>query len=172
MAEARLRVVLDTNVLIAGVRFPRWPHEVMEAAVQGRFEVLLPEQVLTEAHRHIETAAQRRALTSFLARCGYREVPRPSPDRVEANLDLVRDRSDVPLALALLDAQVDIFVTSDRDFTDPGATATRFAEQVQVMLPAVFLNRIVGWPSESLEAIRFRRWEDLPPDPSEGEAAP
>lgn len=52
-------------------------------------------------------------------------------------------------------------VTSDRDFTDPGATAERFRERVRVMLPAVFLREVLGWPSEALEAMRNRAWEDL-----------
>jgi predicted nucleic acid-binding protein len=172
MAETRLRVALDTNVLIAGVRFPRWPYEVMESAVQGRYEVLLPTQVQTEASRHLETAAQRRRLTDFLARCAYTEIPRPSPDHVNMNLDLIRDRSDVPLALALLNTQADILVTSDRDFTEPGATSQRFSEQVRVMLPAVFLRQIVGWSSESLEAIRHRRWDELQTETPEGDTAP
>jgi hypothetical protein len=63
--------------------------------------------------------------------------------------------------LALLAGEVDIFVTSDRDFTDPDATAQRFRERVQVMLPAVFLRDFLGWTSSALETIRNCAWEDL-----------
>jgi hypothetical protein len=85
----------------------------------------------------------------------------PMPDRVEANLDLVRSAKDVPIALALLDGHADIFVTNDRDFTALGATAERFHTEVRIMLVAVFLRDVLGWSPESLEAIRDRGWEDL-----------
>jgi hypothetical protein len=98
----------------------------------------------------------------FLRECDYMAVPRPPIEQRNANLDLVRSKRDVSLALALLDAQVDIFVTNDRDFTDTGATANRFAERVRVMLPGAFLTGILGWSSNALEAIRNRRWQDLP----------
>lgn len=85
----------------------------------------------------------------------------PSAGEVLRNLDMVRSAKDVPIALALLKAEMDIFVTSDRDLTDPTATAERFQKQVRVMLPAVFLRDVIGWTSEALEAIRNRTWEDL-----------
>ncbi len=88
------------------------------------------------------------------------------PERVYLNLDLVRSEKDVPIAVALLDGDVAVFVTSDRDFTDPGATAEHFRERVRVMLPAVFLRDIVGWSSEALEAIRHRTWDDVVAPPS------
>ena len=65
------------------------------------------------------------------------------------------------IALALLDGDVDIFVSSDRDFTDPTATAERFRSRVRVLLPALFLREVLGWSSEGLEAIRNRSWGDL-----------
>lgn len=100
------------------------------------------------------------ALRFFLERSRHEELPVPRTDDVVQNLDLVRSEKDVPIALALLTADVDIFVTSDRDLTEPAATAERFRERVRVMLPAVFLREVVGWSSEALEAIRNRTWEE------------
>jgi hypothetical protein len=85
----------------------------------------------------------------------------PPADQVRQHQDLVRSASDVPIALALLAGDVDIFVSTDRDFTDPTATAERFRSRVRVMLPAVILRDVLGWSSEALEAIRNRTWEDL-----------
>ena len=82
--------------------------------------------------------------------------------------DLVRSEKDVPIALTLLASDVDIFVTNDRDFTDPDAAAQRFRDRVRVMLPAVFLREVMGWRAEDLEAIRNRTWRDIPvEEPSE-----
>ena len=126
MEEARLRVALDANVLIAGVRLPRWPYEVMRAALRGFFDLLLPSQVVEEAERHLQTPAQADALRFFLANARCQVLPMPTSDLVGREPDLVRSETDVPIALSLLEGEVDIFVSNDRDFTDPGATAERF----------------------------------------------
>ena len=161
--QPRLRVALDANVLVAGTRLPRWPYEVMQAGIAGYFDLVLPEQVIAEARRHTDIPGQADALESFLANVRYEELPTPSLEAVLANVDLVRSRKDVPIAVALLNGEVNIFVTSDRDFTDQDATAQRFRDRVRVMLPAVFLRDVLGWRTEALEAIRNRNREDLLP---------
>lgn len=161
MEPPSLRVALDANVLIAGVRLPRWPFEVMRAATRGLFDLALPEQVLIEARRHLPHPAQQAALDAFLTGSGYEELQMPPSERVAANLDLVRSAKDVPIALALLDGEVDVFVTNDRDFTAPGATAQRLHTRVRIMLAAVFLRDVLGWSPEALEGIRDRHWEDF-----------
>lgn len=161
LPDNSLRVGLDANILIAGTRLPRWPYEVMRAALLGVFALALPEQVIAEVRRHLDHPAQRAALDAFLIGSGYTELAMPSVEMVQQNLDMVRSAKDVPIALALLTGEVDIFVTSDRDFTDPDATTERFRARVRVMLPAVFLRDVLGWSSEALEAIRSRAWEDM-----------
>ena len=166
MAQRRLRVALDANVLIAGVRLPRWPHEVMRAALGDLFDVALPDQVIEEARRHLPQPAQLAALQFFLDASRHEALAMPPAHEVRQNLDLVRSEKDVPIALTLLAGDVDVFVTSDRDFTELTATADRFRRRVRVMLPAVFLRDVVGWSSDALEAIRNRTWEAVAAQPS------
>ncbi len=161
MAARRLRVALDANVLIAGILLPRWPHEVMRAALAGSFDLVLPEQVIVEARRHLPPPEQQAALDYFLTNTASEVVSRPPAEAVSRHLDLVRSAKDVPVALAILAGGAELLVTSDRDFTDPGATAQAFRDRVRVMLPAVFLKEVLGWDSERLEAIRGRTWADL-----------
>jgi predicted nucleic acid-binding protein len=161
MAEGRLRVAIDANILIAGVRLPRWPYEVMRPAIRGSFDLVLPEQVITEAQRHLSHPDQLTALQVFLSGTAYEQLPMPDRGRVIENLDLVRSAKDVPIALSLMDGRADIFVTNDRDFTDQDATATRFRQGVRVLLAAVFLRDVLGWSSGALESIRFREWKDM-----------
>ena len=161
MVRGRLRVGLDANILIAGVLFPRWPHEVMKASLQGHFDLVLPEQVVAEARRHLEHPIQVAALEFFLAQSAYEELATPTLENVQRHTTLVRSEKDVPIALALLAGRADVFVTNDRDFTDKTATAENFQQEVRIMLPAVFLRDVIGWPSEALEAIRNRNWKDI-----------
>jgi len=156
-----LRAGLDANVLIAGIRLPRWPHEVLRAGLAGAFQLVLQEQVVVEARRHLTHPAQEAALQAFLEDSGYEQLTMPTRERVQQNLDLVRSAKDVPIALALLDGNIELFVTNDRDFSEPTATAPRFREQVRILLPAVFLRDVLGWSSEGLETIRNRTWQDL-----------
>lgn len=168
MEPSRLRVALDANVLIAGVLLPRWPYEVLRAALDGYYDLVLPRQVVEEAARHLEHPTQAIALQLFFQRSGCQLLEMPDPDLVRQELDLVRSERDVPIALALLHAGVDIFVTNDRDFTDPGGAAERFHATVRVMLPAVFLREVLGWSSDALEAVRNRLWGDLvEPEPED-----
>ncbi len=161
MAAHRLRVAFDANVIIAGIRLPRWPHEVMRATLTDTFDLILPEQVIVEARRHLPLPSHAVELDRFLFESGCRIVPMPPPDLVAQHHDSVRSEKDVPIALALLASDVEVFVTNDKDFTEPGATAPRFRERIRVMLPAVFLRQVMGWDAEMLEAIRHRTWADL-----------
>jgi hypothetical protein len=133
----------------------------MRSASAAHFALVFPHQVLMEARRNLD-ADRIGTLEKLLARVPHEQTPMPPPHVVHQNEDLVRSTKDVPIALALLAAGVDIFVTNDRDFTDPGATASRFRERVRPMLPAVFLRDVIGWSSEALEAIRDRTWDDMP----------
>jgi hypothetical protein len=69
----------------------------------------------------------------------------PSGADVVRNLELVRSEKDVRIALALLQADVPILISSDRDFTDPDATAESLRARVRVLLPAVSLRDVLGW---------------------------
>lgn len=158
-AVPRLRVAFDANVLIAGMQWPRWPFEVMRAALQSDWQLCLPVAVVHETQKHLP-AHLHGAFGAYLAAASCEELLEATLEEVESNRHLVRSAKDVGIAFALIEARVDIFVTSDRDFTDPGATAPAFSEKVQVMLPADFLKVVCHWTSDELEAVRTRTWDD------------
>ncbi|MHB8626610.1 MAG: hypothetical protein ACYDBJ_01275 [Aggregatilineales bacterium] len=67
----------------------------------------------------------------------------------------MRDPNDIPLALAAITAQVDFFVTQDKDFTDRTPENENLHRRLVVILPGTFLRIHMGWTSEQLEAIRI-----------------
>lgn len=76
---------------------------------------------------------------------------------VAAHHDLVRQPEEIPIALSVIAAQVDYFVTSHKDFTDDRKSTAKVKEAIPgIMLPPVFLREVTGWTSEELEAIRNR----------------
>jgi hypothetical protein len=159
--ERKLRVSLDATVLYAGTGWPRWPYEVLRASMTGAFALVLTEQVIAEARRGLRGKAQAAVLEDFLSNTPHEVAPMPDLESVQANRDLVRDDTDVPIALALLEGDVDIFITNDKDWTDAGTVAPRLSEHVQIMLPAIFLRDVLGWTSAELEAIRYRTWAEV-----------
>lgn len=155
----KLRVMVDANVLVAGLGWPRWPYALLQHAVAGDFQLVLSPFVIREARFHLQrlVPAAVPALDEFLVLSEYEAIADPTPEEVVAQHQLVRDPKDVPIALAALQAQVDCLISSDKDFTE----SEQLKQHVPVLLPAVFLREHMGWTSEELEAIRHRKWSDM-----------
>lgn len=157
------RVAIDANVLIAGIGWPRWQHEILLHAVRGHFVLILSPIVIREARRRITTTFPDllERFETFLLGIDYELAPLPTKEEIAANKGLVRQAKDIPIALSISAAQVDYFITYDRDFTDQDKTTERVRKAIPgIVLPPVFLRDVMGWTSEELEAIRHRTWSD------------
>jgi hypothetical protein len=100
-------------------------------------------------------------LHDILEQAEYESVLDADPEEVAAQSGLLRDATDLPVAVAAINARVDFFLTHDRDFTDRDASTEELHRRLMVLLPAAFLREHLGWSSEALEAIRRRTWADL-----------
>ena len=159
-----LRVAIDANVLIAGIGWPRWQHEVLLHAVRGDFILVLSPIVLLEARRRIAITFPdlTERFEAILARIDYELAPIPTAQEVAANVGLMRDLNDVPVALSIIGAKPDYFLTYDKDFTEIAATTKVVQRAIPgIRLPPVFLREEMGWSSEELERIRKREWSDV-----------
>ena len=161
---ALLRVAVDTNVLLSGIIWPRWPNAVLQHALQGDFQLVLPEVVILEARRNM----QRRfpdflsEFELFMSLINYELVAVPSVEAVHSAQTLMRQAEDIPIALSVIAAKVDYFVTSDKDFTDQHQSTEQIRQAIPgILLPAVFLRDVMHWSSEQLETIRYRTWSDI-----------
>ncbi len=157
------RVMLDANVLLAGIVFPRWPWEILRHAVRGDFRLVLSPYVIRQARRRI---AQRfpeflDMFDGFLFRCPYELVPDPSSEDVQAHAGLVRDVTDVPVALAAIQAGVDYLVSEDKDLTAVDETTEELHRYIKPLISGTFLRQVMGWSHEELEAVRGRTWDEI-----------
>ena len=159
----KLRVFTDTNVLLSGNAFPRWPYEVLRHAARGDFQLVLCPVVIDEARRHMSKRwpAYLPRLEKFLREAEYELVPDPASEEIDANKNLVRDFSDVAIALVAISASVDYLVSEDKDLTVQDETTAELRQHLQVMLSGTFLREVMGWTSKALEAIRRRRWDEV-----------
>lgn len=162
---ARVRTMVDATVLVAGSGWPRWPREVLLAGLRGDYQLVLCPYVVEQARRVLRRCfpAHIERFEVFLARANFELVPDPSPQEVAQNQGLVRDKTDIPIALAAINAKVDYLVSEDKDLTARDATTATLRQKLTVLLSGTFLREVVGWSSEQLESIRHRTWRDLAP---------
>ncbi len=159
----KARVMLDTNVLIAGSGWPRWQREVLLAGLRGDKQLVVSPYVLDETRRVIAMRFPQRLqrLEDFLAQAPIEIVPDPSQEEVDANVQLARDKADVPVVLAAINARVNYLVSEDKDLTAHDDTTERLRAKLTVFLPGTFLRQVLGWSSDELEQVRGRRWQDM-----------
>ena len=155
--------MLDANILIAGTVWPRWPYEVLQYALRGDFRLVLSEYVLEQTRFHINRRfpAYLESYNEFLNSCQYELSPDPTREQVARFIDLVRDPSVVPVALAAIQAEVDYLVSEDKDLTVIDESTSRLRQTLKVMIAGTFLHDVMGWSREDLEKIRHRTWQDI-----------
>jgi predicted nucleic acid-binding protein len=165
------RVLTDANVLFAGSSFPRWPYEVLQHALAGDVQLVLCPLVIDSARRHLQKRFPEHLdrFERFLQKADYELAPDPSPEEIAINPNLVRDLSDIGVALAAIAAKVDYLVSEDKDLTVQDETTAELRRHLKVLLSGTFLREVMGWTTEMLEAVRHRTWGDLVEEEAEEE---
>ncbi len=134
-----LRVVLDTNVLVSGLAYPKSiPGRILDAWKQGGIGVVLSRYILDEMVRVLPklkrirlSAAEIRDLADSLMLMA--EVVEPD-EKIEQRL---RDKADRAVLGTLRAAQADYLVTGDKDLL-------ALAERYSIITPAMFWARHGG----------------------------
>jgi len=162
----RHRVFVDANVLIRGVTFPRFPYEVLRLAARHEIVLVISPSVLDDVRYYVGQLFPDHVdkLEVFLTTALVEIADEPTPEEVKANHDSVRDIDDVPVVLAAANAKVDFLVSTDTDITDVDESTEKLRQMLaprKVMRVGSFLNEVMGWSHEALEAIERRRWEDV-----------
>lgn len=130
-----MKVMFDTNVLMAAIG----THGLCEGVVTSGLEshqVFICEQILTELREHLvdkfelAEADAKQVVIWLRQRC---EMIQPGQ-----SLTLpIKDRDDVSILAAAVSAQVDCFVTGDRELQELGAVAG-----IPVFSPRQFYERL------------------------------
>jgi predicted nucleic acid-binding protein len=150
-------------VLFAAALWPRWPYEVIQHAIRGDFHLVLTQLVIDQAREGITARfpVEIERLDRLLRLLKYEEVPAPSPAQVARHHDLVRDETEVPVALAAINARVDYLISEDKDLTTQGETTAQLRERLKVRLSGTFLREVMEWTGEELERVQGRTWRNL-----------
>jgi uncharacterized protein len=126
-----LRVVLDTNILLAAFASRGLCEALFSACLQSH-TILLSEHILTELHRHLVgkvrmSARQAREIEDFLRAHAELIVPAPMPR------DSCRDADDLPILGTAIAAAADALVTGDKDLL-----TLRRINQIPILAPREF----------------------------------
>ncbi len=136
---ARLRVVLDTNVLVSGLAYPdSVPGRILGAWQNGGLSLVLSRYILDEMVRVLPRLARiklslaeiRDLADSFMF---LAEIVEPS-GKVEKAL---RDRADVPVLQTIQASKADYLITGDKDLL-------ALADRYPIVAPAEFWSRHGG----------------------------
>ena len=161
--SARLRVMLDANTLVAGTAWSRWPYEVLLVGLRGDYQLVLSPYVINQARRVLSRRfpLQVDRLDTLLASADIEVVPDPGPEEVAQSDELVRDKTDIPVALAAVQAEVSYLVSEDKDLTVRDNTTANLRQVLTLMLSGTFLRVAFGWTGEELARIRHRTWQEM-----------
>lgn len=114
----KVRVLLDTNIIISGLVFTKGnEHRILRLIEDRRITLVLPETVLMEAKKVLteKFPGFERLLDLFLGRIEIENVPLSHIlSTLENYVDKVRDSKDTPIYAAIALARPDRVVTGDK----------------------------------------------------------
>ena len=130
-----MKVVLDTNVLVAAFATRGLCEAVLEVCLAGH-DLVLSEPILKELRRHLRgkfkvPRVQAQAIVAFLREHAAVVAPATVP------ADACRDRTDLAVLGTALAAEADCLVTGDRDLLD-----LREFRGTAVLSPRAFHDRL------------------------------
>lgn len=134
-----MRVILDTNVLVSGLMYPKSvPGRAVAAWREGRFDLVLPLAQLEEIGRVLAYPRIRKVLKwddetigRFLMQLYLRsDVAEPPAQPLE-----VRDSDDLHVLRALAAEEAELLVTGDEDLLV-------LRERYAIETPAEFVKRL------------------------------
>lgn len=131
-----MRVMLDTNIIISIVIFNSKTLKDMLTEVCKNHQLVLCSYIIDELNEVIEKKfpTKQEILDSFLLKIPYEleYTPKNIPDIKEIEM---RDAKDKPILYSAIIANVDIFITGDKDFDDVDIL------KPEVMSAVAFLDR-------------------------------
>ena len=130
-----MKVVLDTNVLLAAFATRGLCEAVLEVCLAGH-DIILSDPILKELRRHLRgklkvPRTQAQAVVAFLREHAAVVVPATVP------ADACRDRTDLAVLGTALAAEADCLVTGDRDLLD-----LREFRRTAILSPRAFHDRL------------------------------
>lgn len=133
--ENKMRVMLDTNVLLSALLFPGERMNKMMRFIFEEHRLVLSSFVVEELTYVVKRKfpGKLKAADSLLAAMSFELAY--TPQELEPNLFNIRDAKDYPVLYTAIREDVDVLITGDKDFSDVDV------ERPEILTPAQFIDR-------------------------------
>ena len=130
-----MRVMLDTNVLIAVLLFPGTRMDSMMECIFTKHQLVLSSYVVDELKSVVKRKFPKRelAINKLLMMMSFEYVY--TPNEIERGLFAIRDIKDYPVLYTAMIEDIDILITGDKDFSDIDI------EKPEILSPTEFMEK-------------------------------
>jgi putative PIN family toxin of toxin-antitoxin system len=113
-----MRVMLDTNILLSAGLFDKSKLSTLTVRISNEFKIVLSSQIVEELR--MVTARKfpekKKTLENFLRRLNFDMAF--TPNEIDPDIyPKISDKKDYPILASAIIAEVDVFVTGDKDFS-------------------------------------------------------
>lgn len=113
-----MRVMFDTNILISSIIFGNSRLAELTRRIADEFNLVLSSQIIEELQLvvGIKFPNKKEPLNKFMSKLSFEMAYTPS----EINPEIypkIRDKKDYPVLASAIIADVDVFITGDKDFS-------------------------------------------------------
>ena len=112
-----MRIMLDTNILVSAIFFPSTQTRTLVCEIARNHHFVLCDYVLKELRLVVKRKfpAKEASLEKFFSSLRFELINTPEyGDYVD--IPSTRDHKDTPILAAAIKNNVDVFITSDKDF--------------------------------------------------------
>ncbi len=133
-----MRIMLDTNVMISALLFPRERINSMMEYIFLNHQLVLSSYVVEELKKVVRVKFPNKidVINKLLVSMSYEYVY--TPDKYENDLFKIRDEKDYPVLYTALVENIAILITGDKDFVGINM------DRPEIMTPAEFIERYVN----------------------------
>ena len=113
-----MRVMLDTNILISAGLFGNTHLSELTKRIADEFNIVLSSQIIEELQLvvNLKFPNKKAALDRFMRKLSFEMAFTPTEIDPEI-YPKIRDKKDYPILASAIIADVDVFITGDKDFT-------------------------------------------------------
>ena len=139
-------MLLDTNILVSGLIFPKGnEHQILRLIEEGKFNLILPESVVIEAKKTLgDKFPGFEELFDI-----YRSKTKSETVSIDRILPLtttyekqVRDKTDLPIYIAIILTEPDYAVTGDKGLREDLLNSPHISRKTRVCTSREFLALI------------------------------
>ena len=112
-------VMIDTNIIISAALFPNERMNCFLEALSQKHRLFLCSYSLNELERVVRRKWKERLIhiDLFLQKLQYTLIYTPSVNILDVDI-IIRDETDYPILASAIIADVDVFITGDKDFSE------------------------------------------------------